>query len=254
MNQDQLNTFFDKLIETLIKDLVFYIPKAIIPKTVIEQLGDQIPAHFLDEISILDLYGGFGEFEMEEFNERYLDKQRQLEQNIFQLLRKKKELETFEFDYILEKYFDQVEFYLFITGWLNTNLKTYLKDEIDFAIVGAFGLQFNQYENHGKTLVKHFYDPKKIVLRESFNVLELLQTYLPELTARYGITRERPQSDQQKEQPEPEQNNSGPDIKDSQKNIDKEIELKKNTKKEKKPPVITELEAEEFLLTNVFNA
>jgi len=127
MSEESLDTFFDNIVQVLMKDLAFYISSDIIPDIVFEKVGSQIPVHFFDEIYILDIHQGFGVFEIEEFNERLIQKPKLFEKTIFQLLKKRKELDDFEFDYILEKYFDKVEFYSAIVNWLSINLSLYNK-------------------------------------------------------------------------------------------------------------------------------
>ena len=89
MSDQSLDTFFDTIVEVLMKDLAFYIPSAIIPVVVFEKNEGQIPANFFDEIYILDLHQGFGVFEIDEFNKRLIQKPKLFEKNLFQLLKKR---------------------------------------------------------------------------------------------------------------------------------------------------------------------
>jgi len=184
---------------------------------------------------VLDFNVGFECFEFEDYNERLLNKRTSLEDNIFQLLKMKKEIEAFEFDYVLEKYFHQLEFSFFVVNWLEVNLSFYNKDRIDINIIGAFSIQNGYFEKHYETVLKHFYDPKKITLKESFTVLELVKNYIPDLISRYG-----PINSEEKLIEE---------------TIDEENNISKisSSKKIKKKPLVTDEDAEEFLLETVFN-
>lgn len=243
MSHQSLETFFDKLVEVLIRDVVFYIPSALIPTYLLKDLKDQIPKGFLDEISILDIPGGFGVFENKEFSERFLLKRTSLEQNIYTLLKKKKELDSKEFHYVLGKYFDQVEFYCAIVNWLSVNLSIYHKNEIDMVTIGSFELQNELYKSHFIELINLFYPSELIQLKEYYDLSELLKTYFPDLMARYDkasnalLVKSHIDFSQH-------------DFKEDQNKTTKE---KKTIKKKKKKPLISDQEAEEFILKSVFN-
>ena len=243
MSDQSLETFYDKLVQVLIRDIAFYIPSAIIPVNLFKDLKDQIPEGFLDQIYILDIPEGFGIFENEEFNERLLLKRTLLEKNIFQLLKKKKELDAIEFHYILDKYFDQVEFYSAIVNWLSINLNVYHENEIDVFTIGSFGLQNEFYKSHFIELIDLFYPSEPIELKEFYDLSELLKVYFPDLMARYDKASNEllVKSDVDISQHE---------FKEDQDNNTKE---KKTTKKGKKEPLVSDKEAKDFLLATVFN-
>jgi len=256
MNEQSLDDFFNKLVRTLMQDLGFYIPSAIIPAKVLDKLQSSIPEHFLNEISILDIQNGFGVFEIEEFNKRLLLKSSSLEKNIFHLLRKRKELDKFEFNFILGKYFDQAEFYFFLTHWLATNLTLYNKKQLDISIIGAFEIQNEFYKSHFTALIKHFYPTNEIELRQSYDISELLKVYFPDLIARYDLanteltiqsTMEIPKQEFINDKNTPE---IGKLITIEEKPDSYQPSLKKETKK---MPLVADKQAEDFLLTTVFN-
>lgn len=248
MSEQSLDTFFDTIVQVLIKDLAFYIPSAIIPEKVFEKVQNQIPANFFDEIYILDIHQGLGIFEIDEFNERIIQKPKLFENTIFQLLKRKKELDDFEFNYVLEKYFDKVEFYSAIVNWLSTNLSLY-NEQIDITILGLFEIQNEIYKTHFIELIDYFYPSQEIVLKQYYDLSEIVKVYLPDFVSRYGkdikeLTIESIITIPQQE------------IKEAQTNTaiaqNPELDLKP-TAKVKKEPLITEKEAEDFLLTHVFN-
>ena len=133
--------------------------------------------------------------------------------------------------------------------WLKINLSKYNGDDIDIITIGFFRIQNTYYKKHFEQLINLFYDPEKIMLKESFNSLELAETYFPDLIARFraaGI------KDDTKE-------NNVESIEQLDENL-KLIETKENkgtsiksSKKTIKKPLISENEAEYFLLENVFN-
>ena len=251
MSEDLLDTFFDKIVQVLLQDVAFYIPSEIIPSAVYEKIQHKIPAHFLDELTILDIQHGFVAFEIEEFNKRIIQKPNYLEKNIFQLLKKRKELDTFELDYILKKYFDKVEFYAALINWLSENLSIYNKEKLDPTIIGLFEIQNEAYKKHLIELIDTFYSTSEIQLKEAYHLPELLKAYLPELISRFGKYSKTVNSSIIKINPD--------DFKDIEKtnqpltNTIVEKIQKPIKKKIKKEPLITDEEAEDFLLRTVFN-
>jgi hypothetical protein len=252
MDEQSLDQFFGKLIKVLFNDLAFYIPSAIIPSQVLDKLKSNIPEHFLNELSILVFDQGVAEFEIEEFNERLLLKRTLLEKNITLLIRKRKEFDEFEFNYILEKYFDQVEFYFFITDWLSTNLNLYNKEQIDIVIIGAFQIQNEFYKSHFSELINLFYASKEFKLREHFNISELLNKYFPDLISRYGLSNEALTIQSNSKIPQQELNETSEveALDNNEKTIINETISKNKIKKE---PLITQKASDDFILESVFN-
>jgi len=248
MSEQSLDTFFDNIVEVLMKDLAFYIPNDIIPKVVFEKIGTQIPEGFFDEIYILDIKQGFGVFEIEEFNERLIQKPKLFEKNIFQLLKKRKELDDLEFDYLLEKYFDKVEFYSAIVNWLNENLSLY-NNQIDITTKGLFEIQSELYKTHFIELINYFYPSVEIALKQYYDLSEIIKVYIPELISRLGQYSKELVIESTIDIPRQE-------IEQEEKSnlIEQKSESNPEPKEKiKKEPLITEKEAEYFLLTNVFN-
>lgn len=252
MDEQSLDQFFDKLIKVLLSDLAFYIPSAIIPAHVLDKLKNDIPEGFLNELSILVFNQGVAEFEMKEFDERLLLKRALLEKNIALLLRKRKELDELDFNYILEKYFDQVEFYFFLTNWLSANLSLYNKEQVDIVIIGAFQIQNEFYKTHYTELINLFYVSKNLKLREYFNILELLNKYFPDLISRYGLSNEALtiQSDYKIPQEELNENIKTEADDNDEKTAMREAISKNKIKKE---PLITQKASDDFILESVFN-
>lgn len=246
MSVQPLDTFYNELVKTIYHDIAFYIPSTLIQPHILESIRNEIPPNFLDSIFILDVHLGLGKFEFIEFNQRILKKPNLFEQNIFQLLQKRKELNDIEFEYIINKYFDQVEFYAAIMSWLSANLITYNKDKIDINTVGLFEIQREIYSSHFEELINCFYNPEEVELRPYYDISEIVNIYIPDLVSKIDqYTVKLPM--------ETIIGISTQEIIDS-KEVDSteknETKLKVKTKKE---PLITEKEAEDFLLNTVFN-
>ncbi len=136
-------TYLNDLIEVFLHNLIYYIPSEIIFDGVLEQIEEEIEDNFFDELSIFDNFNGISNINNEdalEINTRLFEKRSLFEQNIFKLIEKNKVLTTAEFQFIIDKYFDQLILYLFLTEWLTENLNKYHKSNLNFTIVGAFKL------------------------------------------------------------------------------------------------------------------
>jgi hypothetical protein len=239
-------TLLDNLIEVLIQELVYYIPSKIVPVDVIDQMNKNNFKGFFDKLLVIDVNKGLLNYETEKFSKLLLEKHTSLEKNIFQLLKKKGELKTYEFDYILNKYFRQVEFYFFITYWLTTNLSLYNKKGIGNTVKGNFHIQYEYYRAHFEDLINQFYTTSKIPkLIESFNLSELIGRYFPDLIARYNAAAKKIKFNENIIIPRTE--------------VDKDIGNKQSVtnirkpKKIKKDKIITEKIADDFILESVFN-
>lgn len=122
-------------------------------------------------------------------------------------------------------------------------------EQIDITILGLFDIQNEIYKTHFIELIDYFYPSQEIVLKQYYDLSEIVKVYLPDFVSRYGkdikeLTIESIITIPQQE------------IKEAQTNTaiaqNPELDLKP-TAKVKKEPLITEKEAEDFLLTHVFN-
>jgi hypothetical protein len=257
MKEELQDQKFNKLIEVLLLDLAFYIPEGIINASLLKQLEAHIPERFFNELSILDPRG-FGEFEIEEINDRLQKKRIKLEKNIFILINLHIEQKEQAFDYMFYKYLDQLVFYRSIANWLFGNLEHFFKDEIDFVTKGVFGLQLQLYHNHLIELIQEFHQTHQIELKEVFSVEELLLEYIPEMVSRYGLTSFEETNLKKEENTQIEEAST------KEKKVKKETTSKevgptsnrpnktKETKEKKPKPDINEQDIEDFLFKTVF--
>ena len=58
MKQHTTITFVNDLIEVLLQNLIYYIPSELIIGEVLDQIEDDIPDSFFDELSLFDLEKG----------------------------------------------------------------------------------------------------------------------------------------------------------------------------------------------------
>jgi len=186
MDKNSIPKFLDALIEVFLDNLLFYIPSEIIFQGVIEQLED-IPAHLFDELSLLDMERGIYRVANEdvvEINERLFKKRSFLEENIFRLIEKNKEVTPVVFNIILERYYDQLIFYLFITDWLITHINKYDEEEVHLGILGAFKLQHEYLSVHLKNLYRYFGALIDTERQHNFSTEKMVLEHFPDLISR----------------------------------------------------------------------
>lgn len=246
MSEKSLDIFYTELVKPIFHNVAFYIPSALFPTKHFESIKSQLPPLFLDEISILDVHYGIGAFEITEFNERLIKKPKLFEHNIFQLLKIQSELSPFEFEYILHKYFDTIEFYTALVDWLSVNLCIYNKDGIDVTTIGLFEIQNEIYKTHFSELINCFYNTDEIVLKQYYDISEIVKIYLPDLVSTIDLYNIKLPNDSIVELQNKE-------VKELEKNNSKEKKQPKLKNKIKKEPLITDQEASRFLLSTVFN-
>ena len=120
MEKNSIPNFLNELIEVFLHNLIYYLPSEIIIEDVLDEIKEEIPDSFFDELSLLEINKGVSHFNKEdvfEINQRLLEKRLLLEENIFKLETKSKDLHQLllklSFRSILTSY---CFFYLLLTG------------------------------------------------------------------------------------------------------------------------------------------
>lgn len=245
--KEQQNTFFlNEMIETFLHNFIYYIPSEIILDGVLEQIENEIEDDFFDELSIFDNYNGIGIFNNEdaiEINTRLLEKRSLLEQNIFKLLEKSTELSSSEFQFIINKYFDQLILYLFLTKWLTDNLKKYNKEVLHIALIGAFKLQHENFNAHLRDLYTNFENLLDLEKEHDFSIVNFVMIHVPTIVATYSKILDKISDKNTTEQIEEHH----------KKELQNNKQLKKKISKKKKiRPQINDSEIEKLILERVF--
>ncbi|MCH4553549.1 hypothetical protein [Aestuariibaculum lutulentum] len=160
MNRTELHETYLELIKHLWVEFVFYIPDSPLFVEALKNIDLFADKRHFNTVFVLDYYKGPILLKEDRDNSKTILKNATLEQNIFELLKKKGELETYEFNYISEKYLEQIEVLSYIANWLAENLKTFIK--YDSNISGLFKLQQTNYQSHLNTFIQHFGSKKGI--------------------------------------------------------------------------------------------
>lgn len=236
--------FLDELLEVFFHKFIYYVPSEIIFGNVKQQLSDQIDDDFYDEFYFSDNELGNAIFNNEdaaEVNSFLIDKRALLQENIFKLVEKSKELTAFEFLVIIEKYYEYLMLFIDITQWLSTNVKKYNGADIHISIVGGFHLQFQFFITHVKDISNYFGELLDLEKDFNFTIAQFVMQYLPDILSRYAKI-ESVQFEKQIEK--------GENV-----NVEKSTLLlsEQKSKIKKQRPKLDDKEIEALILAKVFN-
>lgn len=159
MASDQL---YNELVNEFHKNYIFFIPSKIVLNDLINKPELTKLKHLFDRVLAID--NTFQVVPIEELNSyKYIIiKADLLEKNIFKLLDKKGEAPDIQFNFILEKYYQQVEFYYQTSEFYLSNLSLPIFDNINDTIKGLFTIQHDNYKKHLEGINKQFYPDKTI--------------------------------------------------------------------------------------------
>jgi len=234
MGKKSLEKFYNCLIPPLWEELYFYISDRNIPTDFFESYNAIEIRKFFNKILVMDHKLGPILYKKERGITALLLKSSLLEKNIFSLLEKKSRVQVHEFTFILEKYFEQVETCFWIANWTNDNLESQTTLIVDDSTRTVFELQFKTIKDHFKKLIKHFYPNREDLLSTDLNVIETLETYFPDLLGRYKKDEDNTKIIEQQTR-------------------SKSTKIVDASKEDKKQFLITEKQAEDFILKSVFN-
>lgn len=232
MSETPLEHFFMGLIPNLWEELVFFIPEKNLTKEIKDVLYVKGIGKLTGKVLVMDTMQGPIPYKIGRDNKYALLKASKLERNIYKLLEERKTTDPSNFNYILEKYYEQVECIFYIIDWMNRNISQV--PNTDVTVKGLFEMQSVYYKKHLETFIKHFYPNRQAVPQSKFDVLGKIQTYFPDISKQYI-------------KPLEHTDNNNHNLVQDAPNIDS-----KSLNKPKKQPIITENEAENILLERVF--
>jgi len=238
MVKTTLQQFYKALLPELWNEFMFFIPKIELPAEIKKELEFLREYDLVNKPILFDI--SFGPYVYEKkHNIKVISKCIDLQNNVFLLLEKRSNSESYEFNYILEKYFEQSSCLFFLTDWLYKNVKQI--EQVDINISGLFMIQFTNYKNHFEEMVKHFYPNKDQMPFDRFNVNQLIKDYLPDISKRFH----------REEVPilaeiNVQKLNALPPL------VYSPLKLKQSNIKKKKKVLITEEEAKKVMLESIF--
>lgn len=246
MKEQPVSNLLNDLVEVFYNNFIFYVPSEIIYEGVINSLKGDFDESFFDQLSLLSFEGiaHFDNDDILELNAIVIEKKSLLENNIFILLEKNKELSPIAFEIIIKKYFDQLMLYVFLSEWLIVNLKKYNKEAIHISIIGTFKIQHENFHAHLKELYSYFESLLDTEKTYNFSTEKLLTEHIPDLISRYSQSGNKKTSETNKETDS-----------ETETKIDKnEQQLKKKKVARKKiRPIINDKEIENMILERIFN-
>lgn len=217
----ELEKVFTELWQNLYKPFVFYIPKSLMP----ELDGNKA----LNTAVLIDSQGFDSEVKDQLCNHVILGKSMVLNENIFKLIDLNERLKENQFQFFLEKYLEHVNFVVYISNWMHEHLQQDIKGVREDTIQ-AFGSQVNVFQQHVEDLRTHIIIPEEELSSKTVNVSEFIETDLLDIKKALNING------------------------DSSDEIPKKVIEEVSIKPKKILPVLTDEEAEMFLLETIFNA
>ena len=215
----ELEKVFKELWQNLYKPFVFYIPKRLMPEL------DNKDA--LDMVILIDNQGFDSELKDQLCNHVILGKSMVLNENIFKLIDLNERLKEKQFQFFLEKYLEHVNFVVYISNWMYEHLQQDIKD-LQEDTIQAFESQVNVFKRHVEDLRTHIIIPDQVLSSKTVNVSEFIERDLLDIKKALNINE------------------------DSSSQIPKKVIEELPIKPKKILPLLTDEEAEIFLLETVF--
>lgn len=235
MGKKSLEKFNSTLVGNLLNELLFYIPENELTKELVSKLENIDTKGIFNNVFIMDKMQGPINYKKDAINKALL-KTSMLQDNMYLLLKKKRKLSEQEFSFVFNNYFELAEFCFYITTWFHSDLETNTAVKLNKPLSGMFQLQYQGYKKHFEKLVKHFYPQREHLPKGNFNVKTTIEKHFPELIKKYDTDAVIAIN----------KNRTGT-------NSNQTEESKKKNTTTKKLPLITTIEAEQFLLKSVFN-
>ena len=218
----ELDKLFTELWHNLYKPFIFYVPKSIITE------GDN--TNFCNIIILLDNKGFDSELKDQLSNHKMIAKRAVLNDNIFKLIEKSGSLKDEQFKFFLEKYMEHVHFVVYVSDWMQRHVEIDIKD-LREETKKAFQSQAAAFLKHLEDLNSEILGTGLTILKQEVDVLKFIENDLWDIKNALNL------------------NN------DSKVKIDKAEKENVSTAKKakKKRPLLTDADAEAFLLESVFN-
>lgn len=243
MSEKSLHQFYQDLIPNLLTELFFFIPEKEFSDDIIQKLDFLKRYNLLNKVYVLDHHYGPMEYEKGRNHKYIFLKRSKLEQSIFRLVEKRSEVKKHEFKYVLNKYFELVDTFLYLTNWMNNNLTKFI--EVENTVIGLFHIQFEYFKKHYEELISNFYPNKEVIPKGVFDAHKIIDNYFPDISPRL----------------EPVKTTLLSKLKAKEKIDENILVINANTKditdnqigKKDKKALVTEQEAEKILLQTLFN-
>lgn len=261
MGKKAIAKTYNQLVENIWVNVLFYIPESNLVKMFLKKLKG------LEEIDTTTIYNKVFVIDVmlgpivlkEKANYQIGLKKEMLEDNIYLLLKKKKRLNKLEFEFILDRYFEQVELFFYISNWISEDLKTNTQIKISDKTKGLLKFQYKYYKTHFESLIKYFYPKLEKLPTGNFDVQATLEKYFPRIIKHTAIESINSiQTESLLGEGSKNYNNITDAIELADESNNKNSSTKniikgKETQSSKKQSILTKEQAKQFLLASVFN-
>ncbi|WP_417237663.1 hypothetical protein [Bizionia sp.] len=237
--KETLNKIYDDLTKQLYIPLVFYIPRRIWNQFDKAKWNDKEYDHLFDKVVLIKPDGSNALLNDEQSSQHVMIKKERLDLNTFKLLELQTDLDTKQFDFILNKYITQLDFIKRISIWLNENIQKDI-ESLKQDTLFSFQLQQKAIIDHWTYVQENFIGAA--LLDETTNEVILNKKDFRSFQDLMNPSGVFPRNFEIEPKGDVEENNA----------ISKVTEKPKTPKKEKKIHV-TEEEATAYLLRTVFN-
>lgn len=142
----------------LARPFIFYIPKEVISEDKIADFNIPFSESDFNKLKIIDKNGGIDWIGSNTQLIPILEKASILDNNMFLLLESKEKYTESQFQYLTQKYFTNLNFYVYISQWMVKNLERCI-ETIPAGIKANLEIQRIAFENHQVICSKHFQLP-----------------------------------------------------------------------------------------------
>ena len=234
MMEDSLNNIHTELIKQLYKPFIFYIPRKFWTELDADKWNDKEFDDVLDTVVLIKSDGSDHVIHNTPTYYYLLGKAAELDKNIYTLMDLKAKLETHAFKFLIDKYQEQLDFYVRISTWLANSVKKDIP-ELSQETLKSFTHQRDVLKEHWDNIQKNLLN-STIKANDSFDT-SLTKEDIKSLGGLFKNSSEVVSLEDKEQKTSVLQTN---------------LKQVKQTKKEKKI-LVTEEEAEQFLLQIVFH-
>ena len=223
----------------LFKQSVIFFPKAYIPEDVLLTIDNNVQSYLFNKVILIKQDGAGYDTQYHNPLMELYSKKSNLDQNIIKLFDLQKNTVKNQYDFLIQRYLQEVDVYIFIYQWFYDNL--HLCDHnITKDIKESFRLQKAVLEEHLQELNKHCFVIEAPLKKQENILLDFIENSIPELK---DLLKSKNDENSSKKEEQSLENSS--QLKNDKVHL-------KNKEKKGKPKLVTEQQAEAFLLEKVF--
>ena len=159
--EESLNKIYDEMIERLYKPLIFYIPRRIWNQFDKDKWNAKMFDEVFDKVVLIKPDGQDIILNNEPSNFHIMFKVARLDKNTFKLLDIQKKTDSNQFDFLLNRYCVQLDFYRRVSKWMAENIQKDVKDNNEETLF-SFEIQQSTFSKHWQYIQDTFVNGLKI--------------------------------------------------------------------------------------------